>query len=195
MFSKVFFAGILAGSAAFCEVSQEPDLPPNIKKIFEKVEDEVAKNRQKYDEANKKVFDKYEKQLRYELDKLTKAGEISTITLIKNEIDNFRTNTTQKVEEQFSENKNINTKNPPIKIEKLLLGSWKCDNKNYIFGKNGEMISPFKEKFSWLIVNNFIIIKVGISERTFAELSFISPTKLQGTIPNTTTIITFEKMN
>ena len=67
-----------------------------VKSILDKTEKDITKNKQTYDDANKKVFDAAEKLLMVELNKLTKAGRLDSALALKKIIDGMRVEIVEK---------------------------------------------------------------------------------------------------
>jgi hypothetical protein len=83
----------------FCGEAEAPKLPQSVQSIINKAEATVQKNRVAYDNANDKAFSDTEKQLKSELDKLTKAGKLEEAMAVKKTIETFRTDVVSKVDE------------------------------------------------------------------------------------------------
>jgi len=61
----------------------DPRKMPVVKKVLDKAESEVRKNRKAYDEANAKTFEDAETALKEEVDRLSKAGKLEEAVAVK----------------------------------------------------------------------------------------------------------------
>jgi hypothetical protein len=91
----------------FCgEAEPETKLPAAVQSILNKAESAVQKNRIAYDNANEKAFSDTEKQLKGELDKLTKAGKLLEAVAVKKTLETFRVDIVAKIDENSKKKDN-----------------------------------------------------------------------------------------
>lgn len=79
----ILFIALSLFSATLYAEEPDPRKMPGVKKVMDKAEAEVRKNRKAYDDANEKTFEDAEKALKEEVEKLSKAGKLEEAVAVK----------------------------------------------------------------------------------------------------------------
>jgi len=105
-----------AGTAWAGEAAEAEPLPPAVQAMLDKATQDVAKERVKYDAASKKVTDKLAADLKKEVEKATKAGNLKAALAVQAQLDEVTNGSVvAKVDEQAKDGDLLGDKKDDIK--------------------------------------------------------------------------------
>jgi hypothetical protein len=170
-----------AGAAWAGEATEAEALPPAVQSLIDKATQDVAKERAKYDAAAKKLTDKLAADLKKEVEKATKAGNLKLALAVQAQLDEVaKGEVVAKVDGQAKSADLLGDGNVGGEI-KVIGKAFSFRGNRMTFNKDGTVANPWGEAWNWSQAKGKLIVDpVGSANKTQFVFDLLTQGRLTG---------------